>query len=100
MQFVILESLLMKLKVALIRSFLIGLWLLVFLNQVFEFTNFWKLLFNVLGLVILIAHLIEYFVIKSKITDVSQRGRYHFFMIIIFGAAYWWPLIRAQRPGK
>ena len=90
----------MKLKVALIRSFLIGLWILVFLNQVFEFTNFWKLLFNVLGLVILIAHLIEYFVIKSKITDVSQRGRYHFFMIIIFGTAYWWPLIRAQRPGK
>ena len=90
----------MKLKVAVIRSFLISLWILVFLNQFFEFTNFWKVLFNILGLVILIAHLIEYFVIKSEITDMSQRGRYHFFMIIIFGAAYWLPLLRGQRPRK
>ena len=67
----------MKLKVALIRSFLIGLWILVFLNQVFEFTNFWKLLFNVLGLGILIAHLIEYFVIKSKKAEVNFNKDEH-----------------------
>ena len=88
----------MKSKEVLIRFFLIGLWIFFFLNQFLEFTKFWQILFNILGLGMLVVHLIEYFVIKNKIAHLSGHGMYHFYMVIVFGAVYWWPLVRDQSP--
>ena len=90
------ELLVMKSQEVVMRFFLIGLWTLFFLNQFFEFTNFWQILFNILGLGMLVVHLIEYCVIKNKITHLNAHSMYHFYMVIVFGAVYWWPLVKDQ----
>jgi len=44
----------------------------------------------------LVVHLIEYCVIKNKITHLNARSMHHFYMVIVFGAVYWWPLVKDQ----
>ena len=90
----------MKSQEVFMRFFLIGLWTLFFLNQFFEFTRFWQILFNILGLGMLVVHLIEYCVIKNKISNLNAHSMYHFYMVIVFGAVYWLPLVRDQSPTK
>ena len=90
----------MKSQEVVMRFFLIGLWTLFFLNQFFEVTNFWQILFNILGLAMLVVHLIEYCVIKNKISHLHAHSMHHLYMVIVFGAVYWWPLVKDQSLNK
>ncbi len=70
------------------KIFTIGLWILLGINYLLEFSN-WV---NYFAILLFSIHLIEYIVFFNKIKSAGENVLYGFFMTLIFGILYIDPL--------
>ena len=64
------------------------LWLIIIANLVVPFAGEYSVYLKWLGVVLLVAHLIEYFVFSAKIKALGDSTAKAFLMTMIFGVAY------------
>ncbi len=71
-----------------IKAILIGVWGLIIANQFLAFPATLSLSLNVLGGLLIVAHLVEFFVFRDKIRSKADHPLKAFIMTMVFGLAY------------
>jgi len=71
-----------------IKIILLAVWALVIANFFVAFPPAWVLPLKILGGLLAVAHVIEYFVFKDKVTAQGDSPIKSFLMTFVFGIAY------------